>query len=184
MWCGNLILAHVKIKKALLSALIAWHLFTLFIEGIPSSTVLHDHIGQWLSPYMNFVAQHQGSFAFFAPVPDKMNLHLEAEMDYADGTKGHWRSPDWKKLTLSGKLIQCRVMKLIENVRRDDQERAWADFADYLVREERKSGKQVRHIEISRHWVEIPPPADRTFNRLVDLPHTQQFTFFRKDYPR
>lgn len=77
----------MKIKKALISALIVWHLFTLFIEGIPSTTVLHDLIGQQLSPYMNFVAQHQGSFAFFAPVPDKMNLHLEAEMVYTDGTR-------------------------------------------------------------------------------------------------
>lgn len=174
----------MKIKQALISALIAWHLFTLFIEGIPSTTVLHDLIGQHLAPYMNFVAQHQGSFAFFAPLPDKMNLHLEAEMVYTDGTRGHWRSPDWKNLTLSKKFVQCRIMKLVEVVRRDDMEKTWDGFADYLSRQEQKAGKQVGHIEISRHWAEIPPPSDPSFNRLVDPPHAQRFTFFRKDYPR
>jgi len=131
---------------------------------------------------MNVVAQWQGSLAFFAPSPDSLNLHLEAQFEFEDGTKGSWRSPDWKKLSMSEMFLNVRTIKFIDNVRRDDNKICWDDLARYLVKQVETGGKKVRHIELSRHWVELPPPASDYYNPMVEYPQTQVYTFYRKDF--
>jgi hypothetical protein len=169
-------------KKAFISFLVLWHGFNIFVEGYPGFCLLQENFAWNLREYMNVVGQWQGSLAFFSPSPDNLNLHLEADFEFTDGTKAHWRSPEWSKLTVSQKFLSVRHIKYFDNVRRDDNKGAWEDLALYLTREQEATGKKVRHVELSRHWVDVPPPKSNWYNAMEDLPHNQVYTFYRKDF--
>lgn len=172
----------VSTKKQIVSAFILWHLFNLAIDGVPSTCMLQDNIQHSLARYVNLIGQWEGSLAFFAPSPDSLNLHLEAELEFTDGSKQHWRSPDWKKMTLAEKFLSCRAIKYYDNVRRDDRRDGWEPLAVWIARQYEGDGKKVRRIELSRHWVDLPPPESMSFNPLVDLPHDKVYTFYTKDF--
>lgn len=172
----------METKKLIASAFIGWHLFNLIVDGLPSTCLLQDAMQFDLQRYMNVVGQWQGSLAFFAPNPDSVNLHVEAEVEFTDGSKQHWRSPDWKNMTPWQRLRTCRQIKYFDNIRRDDRSNAWESFANWLAREHETDGRKVKRVEISRHWVDLPPPASLVYNPLVDLPHDKVYTFYRKDF--
>jgi hypothetical protein len=168
--------------KKLVSLLIVWHAFTLLVDGSPPSTLLQERLQQALHPYLSAVGQWQGNMAFFAPDPDNLNLHLEATIYFFDGSIEHWRSPDWKKMSPLQKFAKARMMKYVDQVRRDENRAAWEGLAGYLARQYESGGKKVRHVEISRHSAVIPPPLSEIYNAVEEPLHPKNQLFYQKDF--
>jgi hypothetical protein len=174
----------VNQKKKWVSALLVWHMLTLIIDGMPNVSLLQSDLDMWLAPYLNAVGQWQGSLAFFAPEPDSLNLHLEAKITYDDDSVATWRSPDWRKLSLLDKFLGVRMVKFVDTIRLDMNKDAWDSFALYLISLFPRSEHRVKRIEISRHWVDLPPPPEgQLFVPMKNFPHDQSYVFYFKDFP-
>lgn len=173
----------MTLSKWLASVLIAWHGFNLLIDGLPSVSAFQDRLRGSLSGYRAVTGQWQGTLAFFAPKPDTTNLHLEARLEYADGFTSRWRSPDWQTLGILDRFLTCRMIKYVDNVRRDDRRAAWEGLARYVRRTEALPDRELSRIVLSRHWDDIRAPSSDAFQPRIFPVHAKSFDFFTRDYP-
>jgi hypothetical protein len=127
----------------------------------------------------------QGTWSMFAPNPDRANHRVRVLIDYADGTKAQWLSPDWQKMGLGKRFVGARHLELIDAIDVSDYSPALDDLADWLARTEAASpGAAPRRVEIWLDQAEILDPRINGWQpRSAHLPLDKHTLIFEEDYP-
>lgn len=108
-------------------------------------------------------------------------------MEFADGERHVWNSPDWHALTPWQRFEKHRETEFLEKVWQDENTRAWPAFAQSLVRSEMAaigSERQPKQVILTVHWGDIPSPVDgRWLPASTPVPLDHEQDFFRLIYP-
>jgi len=138
-------------------------LSVLLIDALPSTCTAHQRLKNTIDPALDATGLWQESWRLFAPEPDSVNSRISARLEYSDGTELLWQSPDWQNTSAWQRFTQFRRMEYFDSLRLDNSRAAWAPFANYLaetLRPEHSQNAQPVHIELHRHWVNIPAPSE------------------------
>jgi hypothetical protein len=99
------------------------------------------YVRSWTDPLMNFLATWTDEWIMFAPSPDTSNHRVRAEIEYVDGTRVDWHSPDWPQLSCWRRFWSSRELEYMDVIAYDGSVTAdhWSAFADYLARRHRQN---------------------------------------------
>ena len=96
----------------------------------------------WTGPLLDVTGIWTGPWWMFAPTPDNTNHRIRAEIEYFDGTRVLWRSPDWPELSCWRRFQLSRDLELMDQLggaldKSPDKMALWSALADYLSRRHR-----------------------------------------------
>lgn len=98
----------------------------------------------------------------FAPNPSNIDVWVDAEIDYEDGTSGIRRYPRMYDLSIPEKYLKERYRKFLERAHLEENRWLWPTFAQRMALEAfEATGKMPREVRLRRHWRRIPDPARR-----------------------
>ena len=121
--------------------------------------------------YLSYFSIYQ-DWMMFAPVPNRGNIYLSAQVEFIDGTKENFVFPRTSEMTTAEKYQYGeRYRKLTtESIRRDDFNFMWPDTARFVLKKvKEKSGyKLPLRVHLTRHW-EIVPDLDKEFRHHGEL---------------
>lgn len=145
--------------KWLISLFILWHLFALTIWLLPYSPGLVENSLRVVRPYMTVTGFRQ-SWEMFAPLPDRLDAHVQARITYAGGQVRLWDFPRMQNMGYARRYQRERFHKLIENAHRDQYSYLWPYLARYAARcNNILPGHPPVSVELIRYYRIIPPPG-------------------------
>lgn len=101
----------------------------------------------------------------FSPNPAQVDYWLDAEVEFADGSKKIHQYPRIKDLSLTQKYIKERYRKYTERSANDDpsSRRRFPAFAQRIALEAAHDPKNLPvEVRLRRHWRRILPPGQQT----------------------
>jgi hypothetical protein len=131
----------------------------ILIDATPELGSAHTLLRVILDPVMDVSGLWQGSWQLFAPDVDKLNVRVEAEVVFSDGERTLWKSPDWPRLDAWQRFRLFRHQEYYDNIRLDQNRRAWRALALHLARTVRpESGSEAvaERVTLKRRWARIP----------------------------
>ena len=94
----------------------------------------------------------------FAPNPNRTNVYLSAEVEFADGSRETYVFPKPREFSFSQKYAYGERLRkyLTEGVRKDENSWMWPDTAKFVLREmkEKHFRKIPERVHLYRHWNE------------------------------
>lgn len=161
---------------------VIFHIIVLVCCGVPGSFPLKDRLLQVLNPYALRVGLWQ-YWNMFAPEPFSLNAYLEAEIEFADGTKSVWSFPQMSKMGYFERMCSERYRKwAVDEIRLDEKSLFWADTARYVARKAQTDPSNPPHIvSLRRHWhvIEDPNLAFVPVGSRVLASRFQTYRFYR-----
>jgi hypothetical protein len=155
-----------------ISAFIVVTLLAICVTVLPDS-LLRREVSKVTQPYLEATGLDQ-NWRIFAPDPRQTGLRIEASVRYADGGVEVWRPP--KGGDLLGAYWDYRWAKWLENVTQDAQrEVLWRPAAQFVARQMRRPGRDVRSVTLIRSWQDLRPPGARG----PDRSPWQSYSFYR-----
>lgn len=148
------------LKRRLTSLFLGAWLLLLFVDTLPSTSLIHQRLKDKVDPFLDVTGLWQGTWQLFAPEPDKIDVRVTAEISYADGSTRTWQSPDWRDTSSWQKFVNFRAMEYFDNVRDDDNAAAWGSLADFLARTVPAAGGssiKPTKVKLARSWSLVPP---------------------------
>lgn len=116
------------------NALIATILAIVAIDTLPQAPTA---VGLAIRPLLTRMGINQGVWNLFAPVPDRMNTRLRAEITYRDGERRDWTGPDWRRVSIWEKWVGHRRFEWFDHIVVQTNAHAWESWCRYLVRSQR-----------------------------------------------
>lgn len=118
-----------RLRLIATNLLIGGLLFLMLVEAL----ALSPHaLQERIQPAVRLLGIQQ-NWDLFAPVPDKMNVRYQAEIEYADGQTAAWNSPDWRSQTLWQRWTGHRRGEWLDNISRTENSTAWPTWARHLA---------------------------------------------------
>lgn len=153
-----IILNKLRVPKAVISAFILMYVLVLVVWLQPNQR-WRNNVLQPVRPIIMFSGLWQ-NFEVFAPDPRKVNIHLDAEVTFADNTRTIWEYPRMDKLDYLERMVKERYRKLgMDYANWDENKKIWPDLARYIARQEAASrGRVPIQVVLRRHFTFIPPP--------------------------
>ena len=101
----------------------------------------------------------------FSPNPSNIDIWADAEVEYADGTKGIYQYPRVYNYSIPQKYIKERYRKFLERAHSETDQWLWPVFAQRIALEiYEQQGKMPAKVTLRRHWRRITdypkPPQD------------------------
>lgn len=152
-----------RLERTAANALIVSLLGMFAVDALPAATDAHAWLQVRVDPVLDVTGLWQGRWNLFAPKPKMVDVHLTAELTYADGSVHRWRSPDWRALGVLERARLFRHMEYYDTVSSGDNRAAWPALARHLARTEgraRTDGALPVRVDLYRHRVRPPPPGD------------------------
>lgn len=146
----------------------------------------------WTGPLLDITGTWTGPWWMFAPQPDDTNHRIRAEIEYYDGTRILWHSPDWPALSCWERFRLSRDLEMIDQlggIRDNSSEKLalWSAFADYLSRGRRTNLEPSGAPKRVRFIVEeavIGGPHDEGWQPMSQLyPRDDERVAFIRKYP-
>ena len=145
----------------MVNVFIVWHLFALAIWLSPSGSAIDQSpVGVGLvRTYMTLTSFAQ-SWSMFSPYPDKLDVTLEAQITYADGTRRSWFFPRMSHMGYARRYEEERWRKLIEVATHANSQAVWVGLARYAARaNNRDPHNRPVSVLLLQHSRVIPPPG-------------------------
>lgn len=159
-------------------------LFILAASAVPTVHPSQDALREWLDPFVDTVGLWQGQWELFGPEADKINVAVAGVVDFADGARAEWRSPDWRTLSVLEKFRFFRFAEFADGIRRNANGGAWPAFADFVVRttpHPTDPSVQATHVALWRHFVIIPEPQTPLRPLANPFPLDRKYRFYSRD---
>jgi len=147
-------------RKAV-NVFIVWQLYALMIWLVPSqSALVQSPVGVGLvRTYMTLTSLAQ-SWSMFSPYPDKLDVTLEAQITYLDGTKRSWYFPRMAHMGYARRYEEERWRKLVEVATHGNSQSLWLSMARYAARANDDDPKnRPVSVVLFQHMRLIPPPG-------------------------
>lgn len=108
----------------------------------------------------------------FAPNPSNLDVWVDAEVTFLDGTKRTAPYPRMAQLSIPKKYAMERFRKFLERAHSEEFQFLWAPFAQHIALENYTSptNPPVR-VVLVRHFRLIQPPGTPTPERYTDVPY-------------
>jgi hypothetical protein len=133
-----------------------WLVFTvvaMIVANMPDS-VLTAQLSRFTQPYLNFTGLTQ-SWNVFAP-PPKISSHVDARVDYSDGTSSVFLVPAGRGLA---EYTDYRWSKFEEYLRPDEGSWLWPAYARYVASRARSDGHDPVRVTLIRRWADTNLPG-------------------------
>lgn len=148
---------------------ILWHLFAVTIWLLPDhasspSPIVESCLGP-VRPYMTITGFAQ-NWNLFSPDPDKLDVYLEAKINYASGKPRYWLFPRLAQYGHSPRgyvrrYEEERWRKLVENATHGSNPVLWPPLARYAARvNDYDTQNRPVSVELIEHSRLIPPPGE------------------------
>lgn len=160
-------------------AFIAFHIVAIGSWLMPEDWLLRERVTAVVRPYIHAIGLWQ-SWGLFAPDPLAVNLHVEADVSFRDGSTRRWTPPRMVELDLLTRYQKERWRRWSENMRDDRHQVAWPDAARFVARLHADSANPPVSIVLSRRWSVVPPISRGLLERkLRERVHRQVFFSYR-----
>jgi len=173
-------LPTVRLRAWLVNAFILFHVVAIAAWSIPGAAQPAPvrALNRLLAPYMLRSGLWQG-WDMFSPEPLSINVDLDAEVTFADGSQATWVFPRMERLGYLERYRKERYRKWRERVRLDAFALVWPDTARYVARLYDGPEHPVDRVALTRRWVEVTPPiGSRLVPRLDRVTPVHQYRFF------
>ena len=147
--------------RRLVNVFIVWHLFALAIWLSPSgSAIVQSPVGVGLvRTYMTLTSFAQ-SWSMFSPYPDKLDVTLEAQITYQDGSKRFWYFPRMAHMGYVRRYQEERWRKLVEVATHANSQAVWVGLARHAARaNNHDTHNRPVSVTLIQHSRLIPPPG-------------------------
>lgn len=137
---------------------IIFHLAAFFAWCLPIQSLIVSNFKNRIKPYMFATGLFQG-WDMFAPDPLRLNIRVDAEITYRDGSVRAWQYPRMDKLGFVDRYFKERYRKYAtEYLRVDEYAALRPDSARLLARvnNDQPSNPPVT-VTLFRSWSEIQP---------------------------
>src|SRR5262245_50790126 len=94
-----------RCRLLVVNAFIATIVILVVLDTLPQAS---NAVRTKLNPLLVRLGINQGEWNLFAPIPDRVNKRLRAEITYRDGEKRDWKGPDWGQVPAWEKWIKHR----------------------------------------------------------------------------
>jgi hypothetical protein len=174
-----------KLKFLLINAFIVMHLMMMCRAQWP---IDKSKILSWIYTPVTFVqsffSMYQG-WEMFAPNPSRLNIFLDAEIEFEDGTTYVWQLP---RATHQGAMAKHlwgeKMRKLVsECLRMDKNSWAWKDTARYVLRKNKETlfEKNPMKVHLRRNWYNIDDLDKKFIPHGTTFETYEQFKFYTFD---
>ena len=142
--------------RGVISIFILVHIYIMAAWGLPGSSFRTGLV----QPVQDYVIQTGlwHSWDMFSPDPLSVNFRVEAEITYADGSKGIWEFPRMEEFGMWQRFQKERYRKWRERVRQDAFGTVWTDTTRYIARLHNNPTNPPKRIALIRRWEPITPP--------------------------
>lgn len=150
--------SKLRVPRAVISAFVLFYVGCLWVWLQPNS-VWRDNVLTPVKPLIMFLGLWQ-NYQVFSPDPRLVNVFLDAEVTYADGTTSIWKYPRMEQFGPVEKMVKERYRKLgLDYLNWDVNKKLWPEFALYVARQDRLAhgGTPVK-VKLRRHFARIPAP--------------------------
>lgn len=145
-------------RKAL-NLFIVWHLFALAIWLLPNNSAIVQGCVGVVRTYVVGTGFAQ-SWSMFSPYPDKLDVYLEAKINYSQGPPRSWLFPRMIHMGYAKKYEQERWRKLVEVSTHGGNLMLWPALARYAARVNNYDTQNPpTSVELIQHSRTIPPPG-------------------------
>lgn len=148
-----------KAKRWAINLFIGFHLLAITCWCLPIDTPLLPLCRSIVRPYFLWAGLFQ-SWDMFAPVPKGANAYIEAELQFADGSRKIWTYPRMEQMSLKETLFKERYRKFADNLQRGDQDDLLLDAARYIARLNSTPGNPVKTVILIQRVSFILPRSD------------------------
>ena len=124
-----------RLRLIATNLLIGGLLFLIVVEALPHSP---PALQEAIQPAVRLLGLQQ-NWDLFAPVPDKMNVRYQAQIEHADGQTAEWHSPDWRSQSPWQRWTGHRRTEWLDNIARTENSAAWPTWSRYLAETARPS---------------------------------------------
>ncbi len=153
-----------KIKRALISILIAFHMIAIVFWTMPLDSPLIAAFRNAIRPYMLGSGLFQ-SWDMFAPTPKSANSYIDAIVIYKNGRTRSWSFPRMEQLSFSERYVKERYRKFVENLEQDRNVALWPDAARRIARLNHKDiSNPPEFVILIRHWSDIVPRSITSYH--------------------
>jgi hypothetical protein len=157
-----------RVKRALISAFITFHLVVIVSGAVPADFVLvralHAQgfliaLTEKLAPYAK-AAGLQVGWSMFAPNPSRDNTYVDAEITYRNGRQHVWSFPQMQELGYYQRYVQERYRKFAtERLCVKENSALWPDAARYIARLNADASNEPQTVKLVHYRSLIPPLA-------------------------
>jgi len=153
---------HLRtVCKIVVSVCLLWHIYAVAMWNLPNTTPLitprisDDSV---VRKYMVASGFMQG-WGMFAPDPYSLDVYVEAQIHYADGTTRSWEFPRMAKMSTWEKYGKERWRKYTEVAHQDAYSFLWPVMAHYAARENNLyPGNPPVSVALVRHFRLVRAP--------------------------
>ena len=159
-------------------AFVLFHVFAIVVWSLPrppqeSNQVHSEPWGNgklivWNNEYLQqsplkYYLQCTGLWQYwdmFAPDPMKVDVYLDANVTYRDGSKSVYRYPRMADLNLWDRYQGERYRKFFERINGDNLGFLWGPVAARIAKQVNNNGSNPpTEVQLVRHWRAISPPG-------------------------
>ena len=171
-------------KKWIIQVFILVHCVAIFSWAYPYPSALRKRTKTFFEPYLSVAGLRQ-NWSMFAPNPMSINLYVDADIKFKDGTRKIWSFPRVSKLGFFEKLFQERERKwTVDAVRLDEHSNTWPYLAKYVARTQWDDKNPPITVSLNRHWSNIAAPTSQFYQPLLsEYPATNHFSFYHYNVP-
>lgn len=170
-------------QRRIIHVFVAVLLFIIATSATPTVHPSQDVVRDWLDPFVDAVGLWQGQWALFGPEVDKINVAVVGVVEFADGQRAEWRTPNLYELAPSQKFRFFRLMEFTDGIRRDANQGAWPALAEYVVGilpHPTDSSVRAMRVSLWRQYVILPEPRAPLRPIADPFPLTEQELFFSR----
>lgn len=145
--------------RVVISLLVIWHAFALFIWLMPSNTPV---VMAFLGPVRSYLVGTgtAQSWNMFSPNPDRTDVYLSAQITYADGSVRPYMFPRMASMDYARRYQEERWRKFTEVGTHSVQPVIWAALARDAARvNDTHPNNRPVSVMLIRHSREVPPPG-------------------------
>ena len=149
-------------------------------------------IAVWTWPVLDITGTWTGPWWMFAPTPDSTNHRIRAEIEYRDGSKVLWRSPEWPELSCWRRFWLSRELEYVDALasvpdRSPERLTMWSVYADFLARQQRTNpgpGGEPQSVRFIVEQALIRSPLEEGWQPMSQLyPRDEERVVMTRRYP-
>jgi hypothetical protein len=142
-----------RLGRALISLVVVVVVGAIVVVNLPASQLRQD-LGKAFWPVVNALGLNQ-NWGIFSE-PRTLSAYVYADVDYADGTSSVVELPSGRGFTA---YVDYRWQKYEEQIRPDDGQPLWEDYARYVADQARQDGREPVRVSLIRHFADTNPPG-------------------------
>jgi hypothetical protein len=151
---------HMSLKrKILISLFIIFNFMGMVRVHLPLDAKFFMMLYRPIDYYLSYFSLYQ-DWMMFAPNPGRLNVTIQAEIEFDDGSSEKYDFPDPMQLSIFKKYRYGEKMRKIlsEGIRKEENSYLWKDTARFVLRQMEQSHfhKIPTKVRLYRIWDEVP----------------------------